>query len=359
MNIRFQYCKNTFDFKFEAGTSRGVLTHRNSWFIKISALKNPSVYGLGEASPLEGLSIDSISDLENILQYYAHQKSISIFDLKTKLSDTSFNHLPSFQFALETAILDLENGGQKIIFPNHFIQREKGICINGLVWMGSKDSMITQVQEKINQGYQCIKLKVGAIDFEEEFNLLKYIRSCYSVEQITLRLDANGAWTKNEAIEKLNRLSALNIHSIEQPIKPNQRSYLKQLCMESPIKIALDEELIGLKTKEEKEKLLLETAPAYIILKPSLCGGFGACNEWIDLATNHKIEWWITSALESNIGLNAICQYTFGKITNDFPQGLGTGQLYHNNIDSPLEIRNGFIFYNATRHWNLKDLNFQ
>jgi len=358
MNVRFQYSKNTFEFKFEAGTSRGVLTHRDSWFIKISSLEQPNVYGLGEASPLPGLSIDSISDLENILQYYALQKSISILELKTKLSDPSLYQLPSFKFALETALLDLESGGRKIIFSNDFTLGKRGISINGLVWMGSKDSMLTQVQDKINQGYQCIKLKVGAIDFEEEFNLLKYIRSRYSAEQITLRLDANGAWTKDEAIEKLNRLSALNIHSIEQPIKPNQRLNLKQLCTQSPIKIALDEELIGFKTKEEKENLLSETSPSYIILKPGLLGGFSACNDWIDIAKQYKIDWWITSALESNIGLNAICQYTATKITNDFPQGLGTGQLYVNNIDSPLDIRNGYIFYNQTKRWKEETLNF-
>ncbi len=356
MDISFKYYKYVLDFNFEAGTSRGVLHQKTSWFIKLTSVADPKLYGLGEASPLPGLSIDDVNVLENCLFDFSNTKNISLIEVKHQLQNATFSHLPSLQFALETAIADIENGGNRILYANDFSLHEKGIAINGLVWMGSKDSMLAQVADKIQQGYRCIKLKVGAIDFEDELDLLAHIRSRYSADEITLRLDANGAWEANEALKKLKRLAAFDIHSIEQPIKPKQYLQLAKLCGESPIPIALDEELIGV--KKNKLHLLLETKPAYVILKPSLLGGFAACNEWIEMAEAHNIGWWLTSALESNIGLNAICQYTALKETHNFPQGLGTGQLYSNNIQSPLVINQGYIYYLQSKKWEENKLIF-
>ena len=357
MEIAFQYCKYVLDFNFEAGTSRGVMHQKTSWFIKLASRTDSDIYGLGEASPLPGLSIDNVEVLEKCLYDFSKIKFLTLNELKSQLHSDDFGHLPSLKFALETAILDLENEGKRIIYPNDFSLHEKGIPINGLVWMGSKDGMLAQVTEKIQQGYCCIKLKVGAIDFEEEVSLLAHIRSRYTAAEITLRLDANGAWEEDEALTKLKRVAAFDIHSIEQPIKPNQRPKLKRLCMESPIPIALDEELIGI--KNDKLQLIVETKPAYLILKPSLLGGFAVCDEWIAIAEANNIGWWLTSALESNIGLNAICQYTASKNIGNFPQGLGTGQLYRNNIESPLTINAGYINYQQSKKWNETTIIFE
>ena len=237
-----------------------------------------------------------------------------------------------------------------MIFDNGFARGEERIPINGLIWMGEKSFMQQQIEEKLKAGFNTIKLKIGAIDFDTELSLLEGIRDQYSTNDITLRVDANGAFTVTDAMHKMEQLAALEIHSIEQPVKPGQFELMKMLCAESPLDIALDEELIGIHTKPEKRALLVEIKPQYIILKPALLGGLLACQEWIEIAESLKIGWWMTSMLEANIGLNAIAQFT-AQYKPTLPQGLGTGQLYHNNIDSPLEIRKGELLYNKVKGW--------
>jgi L-alanine-DL-glutamate epimerase-like enolase superfamily enzyme len=249
------------------------------------------------------------------------------------------------------AMFDLRNGGRRILFDNSFV-KGKALPINGLIWMGGMDFMMEQINRKIDQGFKCIKIKVGGLNFERECDMLAYIRSKYYDKDITLRLDANGAFKQEEALKKLNTLAEYSIHSIEQPIKAGH-SGITELCKQSPIPIALDEELIGVYGQNEKEKLLSRINPRFIILKPTLHGGFKGCAEWIELANAMEIDWWITSALESNIGLNAVCQLTANYPVN-LPQGLGTGMLYENNYESPLETVGDRIFYNPEREWKFE-----
>jgi len=255
---------------------------------------------------------------------------------------------------METAFLDLKAKGSKKLFKSKFTSGESGIQINGLVWMGNKDFMQKQIREKITAGYHCIKLKVGAIDFETEIEILSGIRQQFSPADIELRLDANGAFSPNDALERLEKLSRFDIHSIEQPIRQGQYDAMAEVCRKSPIPIVLDEELIGLKSAD-KESVLERIKPAYIILKPSLLGGFAESEEWIRLAEKLNVGWWITSALEANVGLNAIAQWT-SILNSTMPQGLGTGQLYHNNIPSPLEIRNAKLYYDTANDWELSSI---
>ena len=251
-----------------------------------------------------------------------------------------------------SAILDFQNGGKREIFKTDFYNSSEKISINGLVWMGTPDFMRKQIVEKLENGFDTIKLKIGAIDFAEELKLLAFIRKQFSEDKITIRVDANGAFSPKQAIEKLKMLSEFNIHSIEQPIKDGQEQLMAELCEKNIIPIALDEELIK---NSGKENYLLETIkPQYIILKPSLMGGISGSLKWIKTAENLNINWWMTSALESNIGLNAICQLA-SKLKNPLPQGLGTGKLYTNNFESPLTVEMGQIFYDANKKW---DLNF-
>lgn len=349
-----KYFLHNLQFNFEAGTSRGVLTNRNTYYI---LLKNKDLIGIGEASPLSGLSIDYRTDFEEILTDVLdsiskiNQIPTSLEEITQLLISLELSNFPSIRFGLETAFLDLINGGKKIIFNTNFTTKNTLITINGLIWMGNKKFMLEQLETKLNAGFSCLKMKVGAIDFEQEIDVLKTIRQRFSPAQIELRLDANGAFTKENALEKLNEFSQFQIHSIEQPIQPNQKEIMKDLCQKSPIKIALDEELIGIISKSDKENLLLQIKPSYIILKPTLLGGLMHCSEWIELAEKHSIGWWLTSALESNIGLNAICQFA-STYHLKMPQGLGTGALYKNNIQSPLTVENGTLFYNSKKDWD-------
>ncbi|MDP5061772.1 MAG: o-succinylbenzoate synthase, partial [Maribacter sp.] len=237
------------------------------------------------------------------------------------------------------------------LFESTFLSNQKPISINGLVWMGDKEFMYRQIEEKLKDGFSCIKMKIGAIDFDTEIALLKSIRERYSKEAIELRVDANGAFSPQEALSKLETLSKLDLHSIEQPIKQGQAEEMKKLCSNTPLPIALDEELIGVVDVAKKQELLLSIKPQYIILKPSLVGGFAGSDEWISIAEKNNIEWWVTSALESNIGLNAIAQWT-ATLGNEMPQGLGTGSLFTNNMESPLEVNQGGLFYNSSKKWN-------
>ncbi|PKP33069.1 MAG: o-succinylbenzoate synthase [Bacteroidetes bacterium HGW-Bacteroidetes-17] len=341
--------KHILNFKQASGTSRGVLHQKPSWFFKIFDDKNPQTFGLGECSIIPGLSPDDSSDLEPFIHKVSENINAFIADKNALLT------FPSVQFAIETALLDLGNNGHKLLYPSTFTEGKDSIKINGLIWMGTKEFMHKQIREKIEEGYNCIKLKIGSLDFEEEISLLKEIRIQFSPEIIELRLDANGAFHPENALEKLKRLSEFQVHSIEQPIKAGQIEEMANLCEQTPIPIALDEELIGINKMEAKRKLLAEIKPQYIILKPSLLGGFDKSSEWIKIATEHQIGWWVTSALESNIGLNAIAQWTY-QLNNSMPQGLGTGKLFSNNIPSPLQIKDAKLFYLPENNWNLNQI---
>jgi o-succinylbenzoate synthase len=342
--MKAHFKKYTLNFKQASGTSRGVYTTRNSWFIFLSDGTNT---GIGECAPLPDLSIESPKEMSSKLLQVCEE--IGYFSQFPE----ELQNWPSIRFGLETALLDLQNGGQQILFPSAFTRGEQGIPINGLIWMGTPEFMKQQIRTKLDAGFMCIKMKIGAIDFETEFSLLKEIRKEFSSKEITLRVDANGAYSYKTALENLKRLSDLQIHSIEQPIEAGQWNEMAALCEKSPIPIGLDEELIGITSGKEMQKLMETIRPAYLILKPSLHGGLAGCEKWIDLANKNSVGWWITSALESNIGLNAIAQWTFQQnITTE--QGLGTGQLFTNNFDSPLQIERDQLWYKPTHEWHLK-----
>lgn len=324
-------------FKRPAGTSRGVLTEKPTWLLII---EHNGRRGIGECSPLPGLSIDDISDYERskLLWTCAH------ISLGKKALWEQLKSYPSIQFGVEQAFLSLEAEQEGVLFPSPFTEGQVPIPINGLIWMGDKHYMQQQIREKLSQGFHCIKMKIGAIDFETEYQLLKNIRQEYAPSDIELRVDANGAFSPLEALEKLKRLSDLEIHSIEQPIRAGQYEQMARLCEASPLPIALDEELIGVACPERKKEILQWIRPAYIILKPSLIGGYRGSEEWIDLAEKQGIGWWVTSALEGNVGLSAIAQWTY-TLKNPLPQGLGTGSLYTNNFPSSLEVKNGGLWW--------------
>ena len=335
MKATFQ--KYTLQFKQPAGTSRGVLTEKPTWLLTI---EHNGRRGIGECSPLPGLSIDDISDYERskLLWTCAH------ISLGKKALWEQLKSYPSIQFGVEQAFLSLEAEQEGVLFPSPFTEGQVPIPINGLIWMGDKHYMQQQIREKLSQGFHCIKMKIGAIDFETEYQLLKNIRQEYAPSDIELRVDANGAFSPLEALEKLKRLSGLEIHSIEQPIRAGQYEQMARLCEASPLPIALDEELIGVACPERKKEILQWIRPAYIILKPSLIGGYRGSEEWIDLAEKQGIGWWVTSALEGNVGLSAIAQWTY-TLKNPLPQGLGTGSLYTNNFPSSLEVKNGGLWW--------------
>ncbi|MFW5759991.1 MAG: o-succinylbenzoate synthase [Cyclobacteriaceae bacterium] len=358
MSLQVELKKHILQFNFEAGTSRGVMKSKDSWIIKVFDQDQPEVVGMGEASLIPGLSIDASEDFEEKLQKVASdlqgQPVQEIHgNYKSILSAAIPNKLPSIKFAFEVAILDWINGGNFIIFDNAFAHGRRSIPINGLIWMGSQLFMLKQVREKVKAGFHCIKIKVGAIDFQSECDLLEFVREQYPKKNIELRLDANGAFAETEVFDKLQILTEFKIHSIEQPIAPGNYELMAEICAKSPIPIALDEELIGLFSHEEKINMLKQIKPHYIILKPSLLGGFEACREWISLAESLGIGWWVTSALESNIGLNAIAQFT-AEYDNPLPQGLGTGMLYQNNFPSPLVIDKGMLTYDKNISWKLE-----
>lgn len=346
--MKLTYKKHTLKFKRPSGTSRGVMSTKETWFLFI---QDGSKTGIGECGILRGLSIDDCPDYEEKLKCVCENIHLG----EQKLYD-SLNEFPSIQMGLETAFLSLKAKNTFELYPSKFTEGDALIPINGLVWMGDKEFMSLQIKEKIALGFKCIKMKIGAIDFETEMELLKGIRKEFSEKEIELRVDANGAFSPNEALEKLKRLSDLDLHSIEQPIKADQWQEMAKLCEQTPLPIALDEELIGVFDESNKKKLLQTIKPQFIILKPSLIGGFRASDTWIELAENQNCGWWITSALESNVGLNAIAQYTFTK-SSKLPQGLGTGSLYTNNIDAPLEVNNGFLKYNPKLKWSTKLFN--
>ncbi len=339
------YQKYILNFKQPSGTSRGILRTKETWFL---ILREHDNLGIGECGILRGLSIDDRPDYEDKLKWVVQNIHLGEEKLYSELTE-----FPSIQIGVETAFKSLKSETPFVLFPSEFTQGNSPIPINGLVWMGDKIFMKQQLSEKLKQGFSCIKMKIGAIDFKSEMELLKAVRKEFSPSEIELRVDANGAFSSKEALEKLKVLSDLQLHSIEQPIKQGQWQEMASLCEQSPLPIALDEELIGIFSEEEKKKLLDSIKPQYIILKPSFIGGFRGAETWIDLAESRQAGWWITSALESNVGLNAISQFTFTKNIK-LPQGLGTGSLYTNNIESPLKVRNGGLRYDPGTTWNLE-----
>ncbi|WP_035677687.1 o-succinylbenzoate synthase [Flavobacterium limnosediminis] len=348
--MKASYQKYVLNFKRPSGTSRGVLTEKETWFI---LLEKDGKKGIGECGILRTLSIDDRPDYEDKLKWVCQNIHLG----KEKLWEAMME-FPSIQFGIEQAFLSLEAENPFLLFPSEFTKSEQSIFINGLVWMGDEDYMKQQIDEKLANGFKCIKLKIGAIDFQKELDLLRFIRTNFDAETIEIRVDANGAFDLTEALDKLNQLSGFELHSIEQPITKNNTDRMAELCKQTPFPIALDEELIGVFSLEEKEALLKKIKPQYIILKPSLVGGFRGAEEWIALAEKYKIGWWITSALESNIGLNAIAQWTF-TLQNPMPQGLGTGALYTNNFDCPLEVKSGQLWYEERKKWDTSQLNFK
>ena len=296
-----------------------------------------------------GLSCDDRPDYEDKLSWLCeHINEDSDFLMEALVE------FPSIQFGLEQALISLKSDTKFDLFPSEFSRGKASILINGLIWMGDESFMESQIKDKLQQGFQTLKMKIGAIDFDKELGILKSIRQEYDSSQLELRVDANGAFSSEEALEKLHQLAAFDIHSIEQPIKVGQADEMKNLCQLSPIPIALDEELIGVFSKEDKRDLLMKINPQYIILKPSLIGGIRGSKEWIGLCEENNIGWWITSALESNIGLNAIAQFTY-TLNNTMPQGLGTGSLFSNNISSPLMVKGGCLVVDSDKNW--EDIN--
>jgi o-succinylbenzoate synthase len=328
------------------------LHHKDSLFIFLHDDSRPEITGTGECSVIPNLSIDALPDLESHIKNFYQQ-----INTGSKIEELDFSDFPAVKFAFETALLDLKNKGEKILFPSDFTKGKDSIPINGLIWMGEINMMMTQLRNKIDNGFKCIKIKVGAIDFEEEISLLKEIRKNYSQNDVVIRLDANGAFTPENANWKLEELEKYDIHSIEQPIKQGNPHAMAKLCETTPIPIALDEELIGVHDLDEKKHLLELINPQYIILKPSLLGGFKASEVWISIADKLNVGWWITSALESNVGLSAIAQWTY-KLNKKIYHGLGTGQIYTNNISSPLYLQGENLFFDPGNEWaNIIDEN--
>ena len=345
-------------FKQPAMTSRGVYTERRSWFVTVS---DGERCGVGECAPLPDLSCDARPDYGEVLRGFCDR-----LEQTGEIPYEAMRDYPSMLFGLETAMLSLECRTESVefatavpsaegvavanstlctlhstLYDTPFSRGEVGIPINGLVWMGSYEEMLRRMEEKLDQGYHCVKLKIGAIDFDHELDLVRRIRERFSHREVELRLDANGGFPYDEALYKLELLSQYAIHSVEQPIRQGQWARMAELCRDAPLPIALDEELIGVNDPGQKRQLLRIVKPAYIVLKPSLHGGISGCREWIALAREEGVGSWITSALESNVGLNAIAQFCADVYGPDIrmPQGLGTGRLFTDNIPMPLEIR--------------------
>nr|WP_319392960.1 o-succinylbenzoate synthase [uncultured Desulfobacter sp.] len=339
MNVRV--VEHDLLFKRPAGTSRGVLKQRRVWYL---VFEDGGRFGVGECAPLPGLSAETIAEVEAAL-------AALTADPDVYCADTNRQNIPSsVWFAVETAFRDLEQTGTRILLPSDFTRGAKGIPINGLIWMGDPLFMKEQIRQKLDSGWRCVKLKIGALQFEEELAILKGIRAEYSADDVILRVDANGGFSPDEVLDRLEQLAELDIHSIEQPIAKGQWPQMADLCRQSALDIAFDEELIGITAREDKTDLLDSLTPHFLVLKPSLHGGMNGCDQWIELAEERGIGWWITSYLESNLGLNAIAQWAFLKAPQ-LHQGLGTGQLFTNNMASPLEIRGEQLFFNPDKRF--------
>ena len=344
--MKAKYIYHPLNFIKPGGTSRGILHDKDSWFLTVEQ-DGRSAYG--ECSTIKGLSLDSQHNVNGALEDICQQINEGIWP-----DERGYDNLPAVRFCLEQAALAVQHDVGFKLFDNDFLSG-KPIPINGLVWMGTKSFMFDQIKDKIEAGFNCIKLKIAAIDFEEELSLIKYIRDQFDESQMQIRVDANGGFDVEDVEEKLKRLSDFAIHSIEQPIGVDQHDEMTELCEKNILDIALDEELIGVHERTSKSKLLSDIRPQYIILKPSLLGGFKSADEWIELARGMDIGWWATSALESNLGLNAIAQWVCN-YEIDMPQGLGTGQLFSNNIVSPLVIKDAQLIYDRSLHWDIEKI---
>lgn len=345
--IELSYTGHDLIFRSPAGTSRGVLKSKTSLILVLRDSAKPEKKFHGECSLIQGLSPDDNSLITDILNSICSEVNITQSLNKIKINEK----FPAIKFGFEMLKLDYLSDREKILLNSDFTDGQAGIAINGLVWMAEKDNMFKQIKDKLDSGWNCIKLKIGAIDFDAEIDLLKYIRNQFSADKVEIRLDANGAFQPEEALNKLKILSDFSIHSIEQPIKQGNIEKMSELCEKSPIPVALDEELIGINSGE-KFKLLDTIRPAFIILKPSLLGGIKESEEWIDIAKTMNIDYWITSALESNIGLNAIAQWT-ATLPGNKTHGLGTGRLYTNNFISPLYIKDHKLHYDTSGSWQI------
>ncbi|MDO4164867.1 MAG: o-succinylbenzoate synthase [Bacteroides sp.] len=353
MNYHIEIIPHTLDFKRPAGTSRGVYTKRNVWYLRLTSPDMPGRVGIGECAPLPDLSCDALpGKYMEVLSNVCKQVEKTVHDATGKFRSDAWAMYPSIAFGLQTAFRHL-HAGTLAFEDTGFAQGHCGIPINGLIWMGDRRYMFEQIKKKIEVGFRCIKLKIGAIDFEEELSLLRYIRSQFTADEIELRVDANGAFAPSTALEKLQRLSELQLHSIEQPIRAGQWDELARLVSQTPLPIALDEELIGSNDEASQRSLLEHIHPHYLVIKPSL---HALADRWIALAREMGIGWWVTSALESNIGLNAIAQwvspYLQAEPDNQLPQGLGTGLLFCENIEVPLTIRKDELWYEPTLEQN-------
>jgi mandelate racemase/muconate lactonizing enzyme family protein len=345
--LKAEYCRYNLIFKQPAVTSRAVMRDKLTYFIRVFDDRCPEKFGLGECALFEGLSCDDVPDYEDLLA--------KVCRCINEVNPSQMAEYPSIRFGLETALCDLANGGVRKPFLSAWTDGRGKIPINGLVWMGTAEEMSRRVDEKIAAGFRCIKLKIGGVKFEDELDIIRRIRSEHSPEELEIRLDANGAFTTDNALDRLEALSVFTIHSLEQPIKASQWEAMAEICRKSPVPIALDEELIGLNNQDIRREMLSKVRPQYIILKPALIGGLHVAEQWIDLASEFGAGWWATSALESNVGLNAIAQWVTAR-GFDMPQGLGTGALYVNNIPSPIcQIGDGLI-YDPDGRWDLSDL---
>jgi o-succinylbenzoate synthase len=352
--IRLQVIKKSFRFRFNARTSRGLMKDRVCWFLKVSVDGQPEITGLGEVAPLEGLSLENTTQIENELLLL--KDSLNRQGRPAVLEPKSIEEFyglrqfcSSIRFGAVSALLDLFNGGTRKIFESPFFEGSP-ISINGLVWMDGAAEMLESAEKKINEGFNCVKIKVGSLQFEEECSIIEQLRLKYGRDRLTIRLDANGAFNPGEAELKLKKLAEYDIHSIEQPLNFGDTLKFSQLLRTSPIPVALDEQLIGKYTTQQKSDLIENLKPAFLVIKPGLTGGFSESMEWISLADHYNLGWWITSALETPVGLNAIAQFT-SQFQPELPQGLGTGNVFENLFDHPLVVENGFLVLKKDQEW--------
>jgi o-succinylbenzoate synthase len=342
-----------FRFHRPATTSRGTYLTRKVRYIVLYHTDDPSIAGVGECSLFPGLSFDDRNGFNDKLN-----QLIERINQGDYLTDEGLSDWPSLNFAVETAWKDLRANGSKILYSSGFTDGKDSLRINGLIWMDSKEEMIRQIRQKLNDGFTCLKLKIGALDLNEEMEVLRFIRDYCTPEELEIRLDANGAFKPKEALEVIKLLSAFEVHSIEQPISPGKPDEMARLCESSPVPIALDEELIGMNSMSSRRKLLETVKPRYLVLKPGLLGGVAACRDWISLANEKGTGWWITSSLETNIGLNAIAQWTY-TLQNPIYHGLSTGSLFTNNIRSQLYLHGERLYYDPERKWDLSVIDLE
>lgn len=345
--IKASYLKKTLHFIRPAGTSRGILHEKPVWYVFLHDDKEPEIKGIGECSYIPGLNAETENDIDKKIEEICYIINQGCFDFNQWLPS-----YPSINFGIETALIDLRSGGERKLFPSDFVSGNDCISINGLIWMGKRDEIIQQINEKLQKNYCCLKLKIGALDLDEELEILGYIRRHADSAKLELRLDANGAFKPCNVMNVLEKFSRFDVHSIEQPIARGQWRDMAYICNNSPVPIALDEELTGHLSSDEKAELINQIKPQYLVLKPGLLGGFNQALEYIQLAQKTGIGWWITSSLESNIGLNAIAQWTY-TLGNNMPQGLGTGLLYKENVQSPLELSGDRLCFNTQKKWDL------